>query len=208
MKSKSLSWQTESVIDQLYEVLSSGSVTLTSTDTVLGLLVCATQEGHDKLDNMKGRKEKPYLILFDSYDSVISYIKPISLQLEKFIKQCWPGPVTFILNARHDVPSYMKASDNTIAIRVPDHQGLQVLLRKTGPLFSTSANKTGQPVPLAIKDVDLSIREECCLVVTDNQENAISSTMIDCTREKVRIIREGVLTRHILEKRYEKTINS
>jgi L-threonylcarbamoyladenylate synthase len=205
MKSNSLTWQTESVVDQAYVLLTRGSVLLTSTDTVFGLLTCANQEGHDALDKLKGRKEKPYLILFDSQESIVPFITPLSLQMEKFIKKCWPGPVTMIFKVRESVPSYMKSSEETIAIRVPDHHELQLLLAKTGPLFSTSANKTGKPIPLTINEVDPDMVQSCALIINDNKSHMMtSSTILDCTKEPISVVREGAFSVSALEELYGK----
>lgn len=204
MKSNSLTWQTESVVDQAYVLLTGGSVLLTSTDTVFGLLACANQKGHDELDKLKGRKEKPYLLLFDSQKSIVPFIVPLSLQMEKFIEKCWPGPVTMIFRAREHVPSYMKSSEGTIAIRVPDHHELRLLLAKTGPLFSTSANKTGHPIPMTINEVDHDIVKSCALIIDDNQSRMASSTILDCTKETISVVREGAFSVTALEKLYER----
>lgn len=208
MKSNSLTWQTESVVDQAYALLTRGSVLLTSTDTVLGLLVCATQKGHDELDKMKGRKEKPYLVLFDSHKSLLPFIMPLSLQMEKFIKKCWPGPVTLIFRARDHVPSYMKSAEGTIAVRIPDHPELQRLLAKTGPLFSTSANKAGSPIPQVLKEVDPHIAQFCPLIIDDKQSHVASSTILDCTEEPIRVVREGAFSVSELEKLYGKSLRT
>lgn len=202
MKSKSLSWQTESALEQAYQALITGSIVLCSTDTVLGLLVSATQKGHDKLDKVKGRQEKPYLVLFESKSSLIPFIEPVSFHIENFMERCWPGPVTLIVKARNTIATYMKSSDNTIAVRVPNHENLQRLLHRTGPLFSTSANKAKLPVPERVEEVDPIIRDQCALIITDKHPQTSASTILDCTHERIRVIREGAFAIKELEVLY------
>lgn len=48
----------------------------------------------------------------------------------------------------------------TVAIRCPEHAGLQNVLKHFDGLFSTSANKTGMPAPVKFEDIDKNLLEQ------------------------------------------------
>ena len=52
---------------------------------------------------------------------------------------------------------FLSAGRETIAIRCPDHEGLQEILINFGGLFSTSANKAGMPAPVKFENIDPSL---------------------------------------------------
>lgn len=57
----------------------------------------------------------------------------------------WPGPVTWILPARPDVPEWLRGAHSGLAVRVTAHPAARALCARAGPLVSTSANPAGRP---------------------------------------------------------------
>lgn len=58
----------------------------------------------------------------------------------------WPGALTLVLPASDRVPASMHPNDpTTIGVRVPNHAIARAILAQTGPLATTSANRSGQP---------------------------------------------------------------
>ncbi len=58
----------------------------------------------------------------------------------------WPGPVTWVLEARRGVPKALTGGRRTIAVRVTAHPLSQRLCERVGSaLVSTSANLSGRP---------------------------------------------------------------
>ncbi len=58
----------------------------------------------------------------------------------------WPGALTLVLPASDRVPAAVHLADpTTIGLRVPACAIAQAILAKTGPLATTSANRSGQP---------------------------------------------------------------
>jgi len=63
---------------------------------------------------------------------------------QRLASELWPGPLSLVLplgRRRLTVPR----SGSTLSVRVPGHPGLLRLLRESGPLASTSANRHGDP---------------------------------------------------------------
>lgn len=207
---KRYSWHDDSAIAEMSALLRKGGVLAGSSDTVFGLLVSATNTGKDRLDEIKGRQDKPYLFLAESIEEVRKLVNQSQLlQIENLLRVCWPGPLTVIFEPSlyaeglYAPISLLPTKKWTIALRVPNHSGLQKLLAQTGLLFSTSANKTGQLVPSTLDEMDKSLLSQVDGVVMGADEHysmlSTLSTIIDATGEKLVMIREGAYTRADLE---------
>jgi len=82
--------------------------------------------------------------------------------------------------------------------------GLQQLLAYLPGLFSTSANISGKPIPQTINEVDERIVSQVAYAVIDKKEKAhksIPSTIIDCSGERIVVVREGAYPTDELRKK-------
>jgi L-threonylcarbamoyladenylate synthase len=188
-------WSDPITVKKIVDLLRAGSIILSSTDTVLGLLAPLSQSGRSCLDTLKRRQAKPYIVLLPSKDRLDHFIEPIeNFHIENLIHFCWPGPLTLLFKAKQSVPAFITDSVGTIAIRVPDHVGLQAVLTECGGLFSTSANLSDQPVPHTLAEVDPTIIDAvACIIDDDNRmaHHSVASTILDCSHGDIRVVREG-----------------
>jgi len=202
---KKITWSKDS-IPALYQALMQGSVLVGTSDTVFGLLAQADQKGFNRLNAIKGRSEKPYLVITRSLSTALELCAQKEQQeLLHCMKACWPGPVTMIVKAKESVPDYMRSKEGAIAVRVPQHEGFKMLLEKIPYLFSTSANRTNEPVPQRVQDLEASIANQCKYIVMEEQEEeqpSTPSTIIDCTRVPFKVVREGAVTLQELKHTY------
>jgi L-threonylcarbamoyladenylate synthase len=202
---KNYRWETIAFTTELPSLLRSGNVVLGDSDTVIGLLAAYTQEGLHALDAIKERRNKPYLILVGSVEQAQELaIFPADAGVTKLIS-CWPAPLTLIFKARPNSIACMQSSDCTVALRIPAHEPLRRLAYACGGLFSTSANKTGLPVPERIEEVDPEIMAKICCIVRNNDDgapNSLPSTILDCTVSPVKLVREGAYSLKCLENIY------
>ncbi len=190
-------------------LLRGGGVLLASTDTVYGLLAPFTEEGKAKLDTLKGAREhKPYLVLIASPQKLSRFVDDTTFppSLNSLIAHVWPGPVTIVFRAQPTVPAALCTSTGTIALRCPDHAGLQELLQPFDGVFSTSANTSGQPVPQGASDIEpqlLKSVDSFIDVVASSLDKMPPSTIIDCTNpDNITLVREGAVALTQLEKIY------
>ena len=65
--------------------------------------------------------------------------------LRERVLSTWPGPVTWILPARPEVPEWLRGAHSGLAVRVTAHPVARALCARTGALVSTSANPAGRP---------------------------------------------------------------
>jgi len=189
-------WCGSKTIDCLKKRLQAENIIINSSDTIFGLLANISREGFKKLNMVKQRSNKPYLVLIANKMCLNHFVDENNLlQMGKIINFCWPGPVTLIFKAKQSISGFMKSKQGTIALRVPDHAGLQKLLPYFTGLFSTSANISGNPIPRTIEEIDERIIKQVACMVIDKKEkpggSSLPSTIIDCSGDHVTVVREG-----------------
>ena len=92
---------------------------------------------------------KPLILMGGHEDDLWTYVQrdhpafPIWQQMAFWY---WPGALTLVLPASDRLPSAMNPTNSsTIGIRVPNCAIARHILNQTGPLATTSINRSGQP---------------------------------------------------------------
>ena len=111
-----------------------------------------------------------------------------------------PGPITLVLRKREDLPEYINNGRDSIAIRMATSKALEDLIRKVGsPIFMSSANQSGEPTCQDLDEI-----EKSCPSLDGMMEGEVSfgkgSTIVDCTSEKIEILRLGPISISQIEK--------
>jgi L-threonylcarbamoyladenylate synthase len=80
-------------------------------------------------------------------------------------KPFWPGPLTLVLPKTPQVPDWVTAGLNTVAVRVPAHPIAQALLHAAQlPIAAPSANRFTQISPTDAAHVQKSLGERADLI--------------------------------------------
>lgn len=182
-------------IDELAEILKRDGVISVPTDTVYG--VCArinSIKARDKLIITKNRPSNKLFPIMCADEEQIKSIAIVDKRVEKLIHAFMPGPITLILAKKREVPEYVNNGGVTIAVRMATSEVLEELIRKVGtPIFMTSANQSGEPICNNLDEI-----EKSCPTLDGMMEGDVSfgraSTVIDCTSDKVKILREGPIS--------------
>jgi L-threonylcarbamoyladenylate synthase len=83
---------------------------------------------------------------------------------------------------------------------MPDHDWLRNLLASCGPLAVTSANISGEPSLSTASEVLASLNGRIDLLVDGGPcSGGIPSTVVDCTEETPRILRDGAIAEQVLQ---------
>jgi L-threonylcarbamoyladenylate synthase len=184
---------TVAAIKEAVRVISQSGLVVYPTDTVYGLGCNPfNEEAVKRIFTVKGRGTKPLPVLASDIRSVekIAYLTDTALILAK---KFWPGPLTLVLPKRPSLPSIVTCDLGSVAVRVPNHKVALELIRMSGGLLvGTSANKTGKKPPRTAKEAARKIGKEVDLII-DNGPTPIgaSSTIVDLTREKLGVLRQG-----------------
>ncbi|MBP6869975.1 L-threonylcarbamoyladenylate synthase [Candidatus Babeliales bacterium] len=191
-----LSWNEKDDYPYMIDVLRADGVLLASSDTVLGLFAQLSEKSKQKLDFIKIRSLKPYIVLIESVHLLDKFTdQKIDESMQEIMHRYWPGPLTIIFKAKSTLPNWIKGVDGTIAIRVPAHQGLQDLLTQVGGLFTTSANLSDQPLPMSYDQINPVLLDMVQAVCCDRFKiyDGPASTIIDFSSGSIKVIRMGTV---------------
>jgi L-threonylcarbamoyladenylate synthase len=181
--------------DEIAAALAAGGVLLLPTDTIYGLhAVASNREAVARIAAMKARDgAKPFLILAAS----AAQLAGIGCVVPSILNDLWPAPLTAVL----------PQGGTTVAARVPAVAWLRRLAERTGPLASTSANRSGEaPVrePAALAD---DMQTALDGLVDGGPRDGEPSAIVDFTGAEPRFVRDGeVLFTQKLRKTLRKSL--
>ena len=185
----------QSRIDEMAEILRNDGVLSVPTDTVYG--VCARMDTVEAQENLRHVKNRPATKAFPimcADEAQIASICHITSRDHLLIEAFMPGPVTLILKKKEDVPEEVNGGMDTLAIRMATSIPLKKLILALGmPIFMTSANQSGESVCTSLDEI-----EKSCPLLDGMMEGEVcfgeASTIIDCSRDEVKILRQGPVT--------------
>jgi len=178
----------------------SGQLVSFPTDTVPALAVLP--ERSELIFAAKRRSQEKPLILMGAASSSLWHFVAGSVEEQQVWQQVaeryWPGALTLVLPASEKVPLGMNPSDpTTIGLRVPNHAIAQSILSQTGPLATTSANRSGEPPLLTSKEIAAEFPEVLTLLAADWEEQPVTtpipSTVAKWTGKGWEILRQGAV---------------
>lgn len=182
-------------IQQVVEHLKKGNIILYPTDTVWGIGCDANNpDAVKKIYELKRRNDSKALICLVADDRMLKKYVPEAPDTALDIIEISETPTTIIYdNPKHVAPNLV-ASDNTLAIRVPDDEFCYQLLRRfNGAIVSTSANISGEPTPKSFSEISDDILKGVDYVVNLHREKKSSnpSAIIKLSNSgEVKIIRK------------------
>ena len=132
----------------LAERLAAGSAALFPTDT-LPALACLPRWAAQLWELKRRSPDKPLILMGADLPQLVEFLGAVWLApwLEK-AQTCWPGAVTLVLPAQGELVGWLNPGGSTLGLRVPACAQARELLRCTGPLATTSANRSGLPAAL------------------------------------------------------------
>src|SRR3989475_2221435 len=185
VKTRLLAADSPGAVEEAAAALARGELVAFPTDTVYGLK--AGQEHVRKLYVANDRpKEKRIPVLLSDIGNLeaSAIVTPIARALAR---RFWPGPLTIVLVAPRR---------GTMAFRVPDHPLARRLIAASGGgLPVTSANRSGEPDARTAQEVIAQLEGRIALVLDGGTTpGGVSSTVVDCTGDQVKILRQGAIT--------------
>jgi len=192
--------------EEISNMLANGALIIYPTDTVYGLgASIEVKNALDKIYKVKNRDKKSPLIALLSDKKYIEKIAIINemnrKKIEKLIENFWPGGLTIILDKKSIIPSNMVSNGSSVGVRIPNHKiSIKIIESCGGVLATTSANISGEPSPRSYNELSEKIKSRIEIVVDDNKIlKGVESTIIDM-RSTPKILREGHITRIVIEK--------
>lgn len=146
------------------------------------------------------RQEKPLILMGASPESLWSFATGTAAELEiwqQVAQEYWPGALTLVLPASAKVPAVMNPTDpTTIGVRVPASKIAIAILSQTGPLATTSANRSGQPPLQTMTEIEAQFPQVLTLHPTElaaaqTVTVGVPSTVAKWTGKGWQILRQG-----------------
>jgi L-threonylcarbamoyladenylate synthase len=163
------------------------------TDTVYGLGTLAF-DGATVLKLYVAKERPPEkaipILIADTadLDQVARDVPPIAYRL---METFWPGALTIVVPKQPHIPIEVSTT-NTVAVRMPDLDLARDLLRLTGPLAVTSANRSAGPNPRTAQAVLDQLAGRIDAIVDGGETpGGVPSTVVDCTQARPTILRAG-----------------
>jgi len=183
-------------VKTIAECLADGGVIIYPTDTIYGLGCDIFQhkavERICRIKHIDPAKAQLSFICYDLSD-LSRYTKSIDTPLYRLLKSYLPGPYTFILPASKEVPRILKSKKDTIGLRIPDNNIAREIVRELShPILSTSL--PGEMVE-EYTDPELiyeNFKNQVDIVVDGGIGGMLASTIVDCTQDELRLIRQGL----------------
>lgn len=188
----------ESEIEKVIHVLKNEGIIIYPTDTVYAVgCDIYNNKGIERIAQLKKLDAQKALFTFICTDisDISNYVLPIPNNIFKTIKKLTPGPYTFILNANNKVPKLLKQNRKTIGIRIADNAITREIIKRLGnPILSSSLiDETNDITEYYTdpQDIYKQYKNKVDLIIDGGFGNVVPSTILDCTKEEITLIREG-----------------
>lgn len=179
-----------------------GDVIIFPTDTIYGI-GCKLYDkmALDKIFTIKQRDPEKHIPILISQVIDLIPIAKYDFRTLLIMQKFWPGPLTIVLETTLDF--YEKTGEDTIAVRIPNHDLALDLIEQNGPLRTTSVNISGQPPLNTYKEINDKFSKKVTKIYGEHVEDyiGVASTIVDATVSgQLTLIREGaILFSDILE---------
>ena len=177
-------------------VIKQGGVIAFRTDTFYGLGADPFNAAAvERVRALKGREEKPILLLISDLDQIDRLIIEPSPDFMRLAAKFWPGPLTIVGRANTDLPDGITAGTGTVGVRLPSDPIVRDLVRSCGgALTATSANPAGRAPARSAQTVRSYFPEGIDLIIDGGGVTVFEpSTVVDATTSPPRIIREAAI---------------
>ncbi len=172
------------------KVLKSGGVVIVPTDTVYGFsgivqseeALRQAQGPQERIRAIKGRAEtKPMIQLIARPEDLAKYTGD---NVPQTLLSKWPGALTIIVNDKRG---------GTTAFRCPGDEWLRKVIASCGaPIYSTSVNRSGQPVLDEESAIIKEFTNEVDLIIKDgDKKGAKPSTIVSVADGEIKVLRQG-----------------
>ena len=177
------------------EALSGGDIVGVPTDTVYGLAADPFRTGAaDRLFLLKGRPRSVELpVLVSGEPQALALCTAVPRAARVLMERYWPGPLTLVLPRRPDLAADLGEDDATIGIRCPAHPVPLSICASAGPIATTSANRHQEAALTTAAELAQLFGTEVAIVLDAGPCRGEPSTVVDCTGEAPRVLREGRL---------------
>ena len=184
-------------LDAAAAAIGRGELVLIPTDTVYGVAADAfTPSAVTALLAAKNRgRTMPVPVLIGTASTLAGLVVKPPAVANDLAEAFWPGGLTLVLEYAPSLAWDLGDAEGTVAVRLPDDEVARDLLRRTGPLAVSSANRSGRPAATTAQKAVDQLGLHAAVVLDDGpREGSAASTIVDCTGPVPRVLRLGALS--------------
>ena len=182
---------------KIVDILKDGGLIIYPTDTIYAIGCDINHmKAVQRVCQLKGVKPEKanFSMICQDLSNIATYAK-VTNDVFKVMKRNLPGPFTFVLPATNKLPNVMMNRRKTIGIRIPNNFIVKAIVEElSNPLLTTSV-KSDDDVVEYMTDPEL-IHEKyeklVDLVVDGGYGHNVASTVVDCSKGDIEIIRQGI----------------
>ena len=200
---KIISTNNEGIKEAVKKILE-GEIIFIPTDTVYGIAASPyNNKAIKKIFSIKKRSMSNSLVLLCSNYKMAKKYAIFNKIANNLKKKFWPGPLTLILKKKSGLKISKKwlSKNNSIGIRIPDHNvPIKIIEKCNFPIFCTSANISSKKSCRDIKDIVKNFKNKKITIINDGKTKfGLDSTIIDVTKNKINILRNGYINKKKLK---------
>lgn len=185
-------------VQSVCDTLGRGGIIVYPTDTVYAFgCDILSYKAVENIARMKGIRasEANFSFIFSDLSHISDYARMNNNSVFKMMKAYLPGPYTFILPARNNIPRIFQSKKKTIGVRIPDnHIPLEIVKELGHPIMTTSIHDDDELVEYTT-DPELiweKYKEQVDAVIDGGYGKNEPSTVIDCTGDEPEVLRLGI----------------
>jgi L-threonylcarbamoyladenylate synthase len=174
-----------------------GRLVVYPTDTVYAISTRPDDaRATGRLFEAKARSRNLELPVLVPSRAVAREIAAFDERAEALVLRFWSGPLTIVLpRTDRSRPWDLGGDPETIGVRVPKHPLALALLARTGPLATSSANRSGEPTPVTCEEIEAVFGERVDVYLCDETvRSELASTVVDLVHGDPRVLRPGSVT--------------
>lgn len=191
-------------IQKAITILNDGGIIIFPTDTAFG--IGCLMDNHEAVDRLFRIRKRPRRqatpLLVSDQDVALAYFDHPSDIVRRLMTEHWPGALTIVAPCNKNlIYSPLRGGGNAVGLRMPNHPTILEIIKRVGvPILGPSANFHGDPTPYRAEDlnpeltklVDYVVPGECS-VKPASPAGRQASTVVDCSANPYKIIRQGAV---------------
>ncbi|MGY1833666.1 L-threonylcarbamoyladenylate synthase [Blastococcus sp. SYSU DS0510] len=183
-------------LDAAAAAIGRGELVLLPTDTVYGVAADAfSPAAVARLLEAKNRgRAMPVPVLVGEASTLAGLVLQTPAVATKLAQEFWPGGLTLVVEHAPSLAWDLGDAQGTVAVRLPDDELTRDLLRRTGPLAVSSANRSGRPAATTAEQAVQQLGMHAAVVLDGGpRTSSAASTIVDCTGRPPRVLRVGAV---------------
>src|SRR6516162_5081844 len=174
-----------------------GELIVLPTDTVYGIGADAfIPAAVTTMLAAKGRgRNMPPPVLVGTARAAAALVDDLGPFGQDLIDEFWPGALTLVFRASPTLLWDLGDTKGTVALRMPLHPVALDVLRQTGPLAVSSANRHGHPSAVSAEEAEEQLGEAVSIYLDGGPcADSVPSTILDLTGTIPKVLRAGAVS--------------